>query len=173
MIDQKSVPPSVIDPVCGMSVSPNDAAGKYEYQGGTYYFCSLGCAEKFRANPARYLESKKPAPLPVAATASGGQAEYTCPMHPEVRQLGPGSCPKCGMALEPAVSARVAKSIEYTCPMHPQIVRSEPGACPICGMALEPREVTGEEINPELVDMTRRFWVSLALTPFSAVGCRL
>jgi len=164
MIDQKSVPPSVIDPVCGMSVSPNDAAGKFEYQGGTYYFCSLGCAEKFRANPARYLESKKPAPLPVAATASGGQAEYTCPMHPEVRQLGPGSCPKCGMALEPAVSARVAKSIEYTCPMHPQIVRSEPGACPICGMALEPREVTGEEINPELVDMTRRFWVSLALT---------
>jgi Cu+-exporting ATPase len=164
MIDQKSVPPSVIDPVCGMSVSPNDAAGKYEYQGGTYYFCSLGCAEKFRANPDRYLEPKKPAPLPEVATASGGPVEYTCPMHPEVRQLVPGSCPKCGMALEPAVTAPVVKSIEYTCPMHPQIVRSEPGACPICGMALEPREVTGEEINPELVDMTRRFWISLALT---------
>ena len=68
------------------------------------------------------------------------------------------------MALEPAVLAPVVKKVEYTCPMHPQIVRSEPGACPICGMALEPREVTGEEINPELVDMMRRFWISLSFT---------
>ncbi len=68
------------------------------------------------------------------------------------------------MALEPTVIAAVVDKIEYTCPMHPQIVRPAPGACPICGMALEPREVTGEEINPELVDMTRRFRISLALT---------
>jgi Cu+-exporting ATPase len=60
--------------------------------------------------------------------------------------------------------APVVKKVEYTCPMHPEIVRSEPGACPICGMALEPREVTGEETNPELVDMTRRFWISLSFT---------
>lgn len=96
-------------------------------------------------------------------THTGGQLEYTCPMHPEVRQLGRGSCPKCGMTLEPVLAPAVNK-IEYTCPMHPQIVRFEPGACPICGMALELREVSREEINPELVNMTRRFWISLALT---------
>jgi len=89
---------------------------------------------------------------------------YTCPMHPEVRQQGPGSCPKCGMALEPVV-AQPATTTEWTCPMHPEIVRSEPGSCPICGMALEPRSVTAlEERNPELDDMTRRFWLSTALT---------
>jgi len=68
------------------------------------------------------------------------------------------------MALETAVPAPVVKKVEYTCPMHPQIVRSEPGACPICGMALEPRSAAAEEINPELVNMTRRFWISLSLT---------
>jgi P-type Cu+ transporter len=90
--------------------------------------------------------------------------EYTCPMHPEVRQLGPGTCPKCGMALEPTTVTAPTAHIEYTCPMHPEIVRDEPGFCPICGMALEPRTATTEETNPELVDMTRRFWVSLALS---------
>ena len=88
-------------------------------------------------------------------------AEYTCPMHPEVVQDGPGPCPKCGMALEPTLP--VART-EYTCPMHPEIVRGRPGSCPICGMALEPRTVTAaEEPNPELIDMTRRFWVATAL----------
>src|SRR5215831_167801 len=85
-------------------------------------------------------------------------------MDPEVRQRGPGACPKCGMALEPATFAPSPARIEYTCPMHPEIVRTEPGSCPICGMALEPREVTTEEVNPELVQMTRRFWISVALT---------
>jgi Cu+-exporting ATPase len=92
---------------------------------------------------------------------------YTCPMHPEVRQNGPGTCPKCGMALEPVTPlARSAPKVEYTCPMHPQIVRDRPGNCPICGMALEPRTVVagGEEENPELRDMRRRFWVSAALS---------
>jgi len=91
---------------------------------------------------------------------------YTCPMHPEVRQEVPGSCPKCGMALEPlAPTAPTVARVEYTCPMHPRIVRSEPGACPICGMALEPRTISAvEEENPELRNMTRRFWVSTVLT---------
>jgi Cu+-exporting ATPase len=164
MIDQGSVPLFNIDPVCGMSVSPGDAAGNYEYQGETHYFCSLGCIEKFRASPDRYLKSKESPPPVLAATKSGTRVEYTCPMHPEVRQWEPGRCPKCGMALESAVFAPVVKKIEYTCPMHPQILRSEPGPCPICGMALEPLEVTADEINPELVHMTRRFWISLALT---------
>ncbi len=93
---------------------------------------------------------------------------FTCPMHPEVRMEKPGSCPKCGMALEPVLS--VSNPTEYTCPMHPEIVRDQPGNCPICGMALEPRDVSAGSANPELADMTRRFWVAVALTvPLLAV----
>ena len=84
-------------------------------------------------------------------------------MHPEIKQAGPGSCPKCGMALEQVTVTAPSKRREYTCPMHPQIVRDTPGSCPICGMALEPREVAAEETNPELINMTRRFWISVAL----------
>jgi Cu+-exporting ATPase len=84
-------------------------------------------------------------------------------MHPEIKQAGPGSCPKCGMALEQVTVTAPSKRREYTCPMHPQIVRDTPGSCPICGMALEPREVAAEETNPELINMTRRFWFSVAL----------
>jgi P-type Cu+ transporter len=85
-------------------------------------------------------------------------------MCPEVREPKPGACPSCGMALEPELPV-VRQRSEYTCPMHPQIVRSEPGSCPICGMALEPRTVTAAaEENPELRDMTRRFWVGMVLT---------
>jgi Cu+-exporting ATPase len=84
-------------------------------------------------------------------------------MDPEVRQDHPGPCPKCGMALEPDVPAALATRTEYTCPMHPEIIRAEPGSCPICGMALEPRTAVVEEENPELVSMTRRLWVSVAL----------
>ena len=90
---------------------------------------------------------------------------YVCPMDPEVRESKPGACPKCGMALEPASPAAPLVKTEYVCPMHPEIVRAEPGACPICGMALEPRTVTlDEEANPELIDMTRRFWVGVVLS---------
>jgi Cu+-exporting ATPase len=86
-------------------------------------------------------------------------------MHPEVRQDHPGACPKCGMALEPEVPAGPTTKVEYTCPMHPEVVRDGPGSCPICGMALEPRTVTVEEApNPELADMSRRFWVGLVLS---------
>jgi P-type Cu+ transporter len=87
-------------------------------------------------------------------------------MCPEVREIKPGACPSCGMALEADVPF-ASKRTEYTCPMHPEIVRPEPGSCPICGMALEPRTVSAVatiEENPELRDVTRRFWVSLALT---------
>jgi len=86
-------------------------------------------------------------------------------MHPEVRQQGPGSCPKCGMALEPVAPAPVRARTQWTCPMHPQIVRDVPGSCPICGMALEPRAAGAEEgPDPELADMTRRFWIGLGLS---------
>ena len=126
-----------IDPVCGMKVDPKQPrGGEHTYRGTTYFFCNPKCKTKFAAAPERYLaprlhdahhahESAKPAGTDSAA--SSADAVYTCPMHPEVRQIGPGACPKCGMALEP----------------------EEPSA-----------EVTE---NPELVDMTRRFWVSAAL----------
>jgi Cu+-exporting ATPase len=148
------------DPVCGMTVNPDSAAGSDEYQGQTYYFCSTHCLHKFRADPEKFL-SKPTALKPTLPVAQS----YTCPMHPEVREDKSGSCPKCGMALEPVTVAAPQQKIEYTCPMHPQIVRDKPGNCPICGMVLEPRTVSLEDDkNPELVDMTRRFWVSVVLT---------
>lgn len=108
-----------------------------------------------------------PRPQPAAQTN-----DYTCPMDPEVHQNYPGACPKCGMALESSLPTIGAARVEYTCPMHPEIVRSEPGSCPICGMALEPRTVSAtEDANPELVDMARRFWISVLLTiPVIALG---
>lgn len=100
-----------------------------------------------------------------APSSAPKKPTYICPMDPEVSQDHPGACPKCGMALEAAVPIAPATRIEYTCPMHPEIVRPGPGSCPICGMALEPRTaIVEEEENPELVSMTRRFWVSVVLT---------
>ena len=157
-----------IDPVCGMTVDPEHAAGASEYHGRRYFFCSTSCLERFRADPEQYTGHPSGSGPPQGGDQAAPPtvaAEYTCPMHPEVRQRGPGACPKCGMALEPATVTGPMTRTEYTCPMHPEIVRPEPGFCPICGMALEPRTVTVEEEgNPELADMTRRFWVSLGLT---------
>jgi P-type Cu+ transporter len=181
------------DPVCGMTVDPARAKATHEHAGKTHYFCCRGCQEKFSADPARYLTPKTlvgiapaspkpmqiaPAPVrsphvdaassaavPLSRPIAKNANEYTCPMDPEVRQDGPGDCPKCGMALEPVVASAPATKTEYTCPMHPEIVMDAPGSCPICGMALEPRTVTAEEEkNPELVSMTRRLWISTALT---------
>ncbi|MGH8865762.1 MAG: HAD-IC family P-type ATPase, partial [Burkholderiales bacterium] len=145
----------VIDPVCGMQVEKKSAAGSSVYETHRYYFCSVHCRDKFDAEPRSYADADEP--------AKSSHAVHTCPMHPQVQQPGPGACPKCGMALEPETVQPTAARTEYTCPMHPEIVRSEPGNCPICGMALEPRGAAAEEENAELVDMTRRFWVSTAL----------
>lgn len=153
------------DPVCGMTVDPAPAKWSHQHEGSPHYFCSKGCMTKFAAEPERYL---KGAPSPSAMTDAAGQTFvpiYVCPMDPEVRSDKPGPCPKCGMALEPAEITAPQNQTEYVCPMHPEIVRSEPGACPICGMALEPRTIAAiEKENPELVDMTRRFYVGTALT---------
>jgi Cu+-exporting ATPase len=92
-----------LDPVCGMTVDPQKAAGSVGYQGQTYYFCSTGCAAKFQVDPKQYL-SPAAAPEPMQREAAG--VEYTCPMHPQIRQIGPGSCPICGMALEPVSFTR-------------------------------------------------------------------
>jgi P-type Cu+ transporter len=89
----------VVDPVCGMTVDPHATQHRHEYRGHTYYFCSAGCRTKFSADPRRYLagNSKLTEPVPEGTI-------YTCPMHPEIRQSGPGSCPICGMALEPVMA---------------------------------------------------------------------
>ena len=137
------------DPVCGMDVRP-DTPFREPYQGTEYLFCSKNCLSRFKGEPQRVGESA---------------GQWTCPMHPEVRQPQPGGCSKCGMALEPAAPAAPLLSTQWVCPMHPEVVRDEPGTCPKCGMALEPRTLSAEEEeNPELVDMRRRFWVALALT---------
>jgi Cu+-exporting ATPase len=141
-----------------MTILPEDAAGHVDHDGRTYYFCSQGCVDAFRAHPDAFLNQPRS-----SASPADMEREYTCPMDPEVRRIGPGACPKCGMALEPVDVAPVTKT-EWTCPMHSEIVRDEPGSCPICGMALEPRTVTLEESNPELEDMTRRFRWSAAMT---------
>lgn len=90
---------------------------------------------------------------------------YICPMHPDVQQEGSGNCPKCGMNLEQKIDTSAREKTQYTCPMHPGVMKDKPGDCPICGMALEPRTVVTleEEKNPELVDMLKRFWISVAL----------
>ncbi|QWG23508.1 heavy metal translocating P-type ATPase [Bradyrhizobium sediminis] len=115
-------PATVRDPVCGMSVNPATSKHRFDYNGETWHFCSAGCRTKFSADPKAYLGGSKPkADVPEGAI-------YTCPMHPQIRQVGPGSCPICGMALEPEVAS----------------LDTPP--------------------NPELADMTRRFWIGLVLS---------
>src|SRR6187401_1859503 len=131
--------PGAVDPVCGMTVDPATAKFSAEHQGKRYYFCCGGCQAKFTADPARYL-------------LAAGRSEDR-PLHSSDKVVrGPG-CSDPGHA------------VEYTCPMHPEVRQIGPGSCPLCGMALEPVEMTAEEPeNAELVDMTRRFRVSLAMT---------
>jgi len=156
----------VQDPVCGMGVNPATAKYRTVREGNEYFFCSGRCQEKFLANPAEYLTETSPTRKPAPVSAA-----YVCPMCPEVEESKPIPCPSCGMALELKNPLPRTKT-EYTCPMHPEIVRQEPGSCPICGMALEPRTLTAvEEENPELQDMVRRFWVSVAFTlPLLAIA---
>lgn len=112
---------TVVDPVCGMTVDPATAKHRFDHLGHTYYFCSEGCRTKFAAAPEQYLDKSR------SQTAVPEGTIYTCPMHPQIRQVGPGNCPICGMALEPEVAT----------------LDTPP--------------------NPELADMTRRFWIGLAL----------
>lgn len=186
---QDGVAPVVKDPICGMTIRLENAAGKSDFGGKTWHFCSLSCKKKFDASPETFAKpavstrppnpTEKPNPTssqsPKVHNHSMVKSDariYTCPMHPDVRQNGPGSCPKCGMALEPVSPVPISQKPEWTCPMHPEIVRDQPGSCPICGMALEPRTISlKEEENHELKDMLRRFWVSLGLTlPLVAIA---
>lgn len=165
---------SSVDPVCGMSTDNRDQFIPHRHGDETYYFCSEHCLEKFTANPGAYnKEQKDDNPEDVRNHAPEKGNIYTCPMHPEVKEDGPGSCPKCGMALEPLTP--IAAKVEYTCSMHPEIVQDEPGSCPKCGMALEPRDIApdAEEKNAEYEDMRRRFIVGAILTiPLVVIAMR-
>ena len=146
-----SAPAMTRDPVCGMNVDSARAASQMDCQGKKYYFCCKSCAERFAADPERYLRPKEAAAPESVST-------------PEPQTSASAICDACGSISEmdgPAPAAR----IEYICPMDPEVLSDKPGACPVCGMALEPRTISlAEEANPELNDMRRRFWLSLALT---------
>jgi Cu+-exporting ATPase len=149
------------DPVCGMKVTP-ESEHRFFFDGVRYYFCCQGCAEKFSTDPAGYLSGEVQKKAASQQPTPG--ALYICPMCPEVEQDLPGSCPGCGMALETSGAPVLRTRTEYTCPMHPEVIQDEPGACPKCGMALEARSVEIEEKNEELIDMSRRLWIGVALS---------
>jgi Cu+-exporting ATPase len=149
---------SAIDPVCGMTVDPARAAGHVEHEGTTYYFCSKGCVAKFSADPEHYL----------AGAREPNQHQPAAAGLLQIRRAPSTAAPSTAA---PSTASRTAApstqhAIQYTCPMHPEIVRDRPGPCPICGMALEPvlppSAEAADQPNPELVDMTRRFWVGVA-----------
>ena len=167
-----------VDPVCGMTVDPARAAGSFEYGGTTHYFCSNGCLAKFSADPQRFLAGAReptmqhapivqigglkrggaePARRPSSQSSSASPPASSLPSPSALP--APSSLPRAEQAPPPRVSETT-----YTCPMHPEIVSDKPGACPKCGMALEPRTADlADAPNPELVDMTRRFWIGVAL----------
>ena len=162
------------DPVCGMDVS-EDSRHSFKHKGHTYYFCCQGCKDQFSSDPGKYLHDDSEGSRE-QTSEEDASAIYTCPMDPEVKQQGPGTCPKCGMALEPMGIPTVPTRTEYTCPMHPEVVQDHPGTCPRCGMALESRTVEVEEDNTELTDMSLRFWISVVLAVpvfISAMGSEL
>jgi len=151
------------DPSRYLSPRPASASGMHPAMHSGMQMISIAPA----SGPRTLEEKTAPvaaAPSTPASRTPGRQTAYVCPMCPEVRSTKPSACPRCGMALEPEMPVPATR-VEYTCPMHPEISRLSPGSCPICGMALEPRTVTAqEEENPELREMMRRFWISLALT---------
>jgi P-type Cu+ transporter len=151
----------VVDPVCGMTIDPVDAVGHADYKGRTYYFCAESCLQRFKADPARYVESGS-APVESALLVARGTHS------PDFQQPSSARTSRIPNP-EPRIPTVTTK---WTCPMHPEIVRDGPGSCPICGMALEPLVITAEEPeNEELGEMTRRFWTSVAVTiPTLAIG---
>ena len=148
----------VRDPVCGMTFPPEKAKATSQHGGETIHFCSPGCKQKFDADPERYLRA-------------GSEASHGAAMHAphaghkhEHHHHAPHAHHAHG-APQPATAPSAGAAVEWTCPMHPEILRDKPGSCPLCGMALEPRTITAhEEENPELRDMTRRFWMAVVLT---------
>ncbi len=167
-----------IDPICKMEVD-EESAIRLQQNGQVFFFCSEHCRERFESQdsiqPSSSGESCCSHDDADHDSHTGSEsteprksatALYICPMCPGVESDKPGSCPKCGMALERATPAAASTRTIYTCPMHPEVEQDEPGDCPICGMRLEPKTVTleTEEDESELNDMSRRFWIGLVLT---------
>ena len=154
-----------IDPICGMTV--DEATGRsVELNNQTFYFCCENCRQKFLASRQVGEQQHQAHPQKPAPKKPPPSALYFCPMCEGVESNKPGTCPKCGMALEPARPTAPKKTVIYTCPMHPEIEQDGPGACPKCGMDLEPKTVVPgtDEDDSELRNMTRRFWVALTAT---------
>ena len=197
----------VIDPVCRMKITPDEAVDSTEHNGQMYYFCSPGCADWFRRNPAKYLKDEDPneAFMRHHHSPDGSQPDHADEPEASGASQGQVTDPVCGMTITASdaadsvehagqtyhfCSTRCAEKFrdepqkylngreseagpspagtgtKYTCPMHPEIVQDEPGSCPKCGMALEPMTVSADDEgdDSELKDMTRRFWVGAALT---------
>lgn len=144
----------LIDPVCGMTVDPESAAGSFEHRSQTYYFCSRHCLEKFRKDPDAFLARPHATMTPLVGIQRANS------------QQDENSQVSSAQGSDRTVDiGRATLDSAYTCPMHPEIVRQAPGSCPICGMALEPRTASLEqEENPELREMSLRFWVSVVLS---------
>ncbi len=143
--------PKARDPVCGMTVDPATTKHRAEHGGKAYFFCCAGCRTKFEADPEKYLAAKTEAPgNDHSHDHSHGHSHGHSPGHSHARPAAPAK--------------PIAADALYTCPMHPEVRQAGPGSCPICGMALEPVVVTAETgPNPEMIDMTRRFWIGLVL----------
>jgi Cu+-exporting ATPase len=160
------------DPVCGMTVHPSKAAAKQEFLGNTYHFCSKRCAERFATEPDKFLSA--PGIFGMQTAHGGENAHGVGALHRgSADEGGPTGQAPVALPVSPETTQTVtAKSALYTCPMHPQIVQIGPGSCPICGMALEPMEVSAEaETDPEYESMSRRLWVSTALSiPLLAIA---
>ena len=150
----------VADPVCGMMVDPDRAAGRVDHNGKTYFFCSKGCVAKFTADPQKYLSGTREPMHHGPVMQLGGLKRPVVTSH-QSPVTSPSSSESRAASPEP-------RATRWTCPMHPEVVASGPGSCPKCGMALEPMldDLSAAEAdapNPELVDMTRRFWIGLVL----------
>ncbi len=169
-----------IDPVCGMTVDDKTAIS-VEKDGQTWYFCCDHCRQTFLTDSSESghdqlvtlgggsgscCHGEKSGSNDSRAQRRQSSAKYICPMCEGVESDTPGDCPKCGMALEPNRPAAGSRKVIYTCPMHPDVQQEGPGQCPKCGMALEPKEVQpdADEDDPELQNMTRRFWIATVLT---------
>src|ERR1700687_543581 len=160
------------DPVCGMSVDPNQAAAKVEHGGKPYYFCAPGCAKRFQQAPEKYLQPAKTQAAPSGLVNLHGASLSSAAAAPATKDAAqarhePSVVPTADEAKRQPTSKGPTgdKQVRYTCPMHPQIVQIGPGTCPICGMALEPMDISAEaESDPEYDNMRKRLWISAFLS---------
>jgi Cu+-exporting ATPase len=153
------------DPVCGMTVDPCKSAAKQDFRGNTYYFCSKRCAKRFANEPDKFLAVPGTSGMEPAHSRDTAHGIDAVHRGATVERMPTGKTPSPARAGSETPQIVTAKAAVYTCPMHPEILQVGAGSCPICGMALEPIEVSAEaEADPEYHSMSRRLWVSAALS---------